>query len=149
MPLPLTVSCFSKIQIGFTFLVLAYPGSPGQRAVKRVCVCVCVSAITDDCWNGTECGCSVLFTSQHHCDMWTGKVATILYVYVCTQWCDTGCSSSPSMPFVHLLLSLVGITYSCQTRKIWKVSYYRNYCITHTRLTALLLHQFQPNFAQW
>ena len=44
MPLPLTVSCFSKIQIGFTFLVLAYPGSPGQRAVKRVCVCVCASA---------------------------------------------------------------------------------------------------------
>ena len=40
MPLPLTVSCFSKIQIGFTFLVLTYPGSPGKRAVKRVCVCV-------------------------------------------------------------------------------------------------------------
>ena len=33
-------SCFSKIQIGFTFLVPAHPGSPGQRAVKRVCVCV-------------------------------------------------------------------------------------------------------------
>jgi len=31
MPLPRTVSCFSKIQIGFTFLVLAHPG---------VCVCV-------------------------------------------------------------------------------------------------------------
>ena len=39
MPLPLIVSCFSKIQIGFTFLVPAHPGSPGQRAVKRVCVC--------------------------------------------------------------------------------------------------------------
>ena len=39
-PLPLTVSRFSKIQIGFTFLVPAYPGSPGKRAVKRVCVCV-------------------------------------------------------------------------------------------------------------
>ena len=38
MPLPLAVSCFSKIQIGFTFLVLAHPGSPGQRAVKRLCV---------------------------------------------------------------------------------------------------------------
>ena len=38
MPLPLTVSCFSKIQIGFIFLVPAQPGSPGQRAVKRVCV---------------------------------------------------------------------------------------------------------------
>ena len=41
MPLPLTVSCFSKIQTGFTFLVPAHPGSPGQRAVKRVCVCAC------------------------------------------------------------------------------------------------------------
>ena len=40
MPLPLTVSCFSKIQIGFTFLVPAHPGSPGQRAGKRVCVSV-------------------------------------------------------------------------------------------------------------
>ena len=38
MPLPLTVSCFSEIQIGFTFLVPAHPGGPGQRAVKRVCV---------------------------------------------------------------------------------------------------------------
>jgi len=38
MPLPLTVSCFSKIQIGFTFLVPAHLGSPGQTAVKRVCV---------------------------------------------------------------------------------------------------------------
>ena len=44
MPLPLTVYCFSKIQIGSTFLVPAYPGSPGQRAVKLVCVCVCVHA---------------------------------------------------------------------------------------------------------
>jgi len=41
MPLPLTVSCFSKIQIVFTFLVPAQLGSPGQRAIKRVCVCVC------------------------------------------------------------------------------------------------------------
>jgi len=40
MPLPLTVSCSSKIQIGFTFLVPAYMGSPGKSAVKRVCVCV-------------------------------------------------------------------------------------------------------------
>ena len=39
MPLPLTVSCFSKIQIGFAFLVPAHLGSSGQRAAKRVCVC--------------------------------------------------------------------------------------------------------------
>ena len=37
--MPLTVSCFSKIQIGFTFLVPAHPGSPRQRAVKWACVC--------------------------------------------------------------------------------------------------------------
>jgi len=34
MPLPLTVSCFRKIQIGFTFLVPAYPDCPGKEAVK-------------------------------------------------------------------------------------------------------------------
>jgi len=46
MPLPLIVSCFSKIQIGFTFLVPAHPGGPEKRAVKRVCVCVCVCCAT-------------------------------------------------------------------------------------------------------
>ena len=45
MQLPLTVSCFSKIQIGFTFLVPADPGSSGQMAIKWVCVCVCVFVI--------------------------------------------------------------------------------------------------------
>jgi len=54
MPLPLTVSCFSEIQIGFTFLVPVYPGSPGKSAVKRVCVCVCVCV----------CGVSVGSTSS-------------------------------------------------------------------------------------
>ena len=44
MLLPLTVSCFSKIQIGFTFLVPAHPGSLGQSAIKRMRVCVCVCA---------------------------------------------------------------------------------------------------------
>jgi len=38
MPMPLTISCFSKIRIGFTFLVPAHLGSPGQRAVKRMYV---------------------------------------------------------------------------------------------------------------
>jgi len=45
IPLALTISCFSKIQIGFTFLVPAHPGT-GQRAVKQVCACVCVPAKT-------------------------------------------------------------------------------------------------------
>jgi len=40
MPLPLTVSFSSKIQIGFAFLVAADLGTPGKRAVKRTCVCI-------------------------------------------------------------------------------------------------------------
>ena len=39
MPLPRTISCFSKIQIGFTFLVPAHLGSARKRDVKRACVC--------------------------------------------------------------------------------------------------------------
>ena len=38
MPLPLTVSCFSKIQIGFTFLVPAHPDSP-RKGPLNGCVC--------------------------------------------------------------------------------------------------------------
>ena len=34
MPLPLAVSCFSKIQIGFTFLVPVHPGSPGSSNTR-------------------------------------------------------------------------------------------------------------------
>jgi len=45
MPLPLTVSCFSEIQIGFTILVPAHPGSPGKRAVKRVSLFLSVEAV--------------------------------------------------------------------------------------------------------
>jgi len=60
MPLPLTISCSSKIQIGFTFLVPAHPGSPGQRAVKRVCVCVyCINMLYLHC--SVAIWCSVVF----------------------------------------------------------------------------------------
>ena len=56
MPLPLTVSCFSKIQIGFTFLVPAHLGRPGKRAVKCVCVRACVRAcVRVSVW---ECVCN-------------------------------------------------------------------------------------------
>ena len=41
MPLPLTVSCFSKIQIGFSFLVPAHLVVPDKGPLNG-CVCVCV-----------------------------------------------------------------------------------------------------------
>jgi len=84
MSLLLTVSCFSKIQIGFTFLVPAHLGSPGQRAIKRVCVCVCnicmifVQSNAASCEitlsviiNVVCCGLQDLFTDvQHVALMW-------------------------------------------------------------------------------
>ena len=56
MPLPLTVSCFSKIQIGSTFLVPAYPGSSGRISVKWVFVLfiylffLFINNVTRDYW---------------------------------------------------------------------------------------------------
>ena len=88
MPLPLTVSCFSKIEIGFTFLVPAHLGSPKQRAVKRVCVAVLwlpsvlwrcslggrkgirpVKNWTVGCWCGclSETRCRLARPSRCHC----------------------------------------------------------------------------------
>ena len=55
MPLPLTVSCFSKIQIGFTCLVPAHLGSPGKRPLN---VCVCVCACTRVCVRARACACA-------------------------------------------------------------------------------------------
>ena len=56
MPLPLTISRFRKIQICFTFLVSAHPGSPRQRVCVCVCVCVCVyhCALKLACGSGTS-----------------------------------------------------------------------------------------------
>ena len=44
MPLPLTVSSFSKIQIGLTFLVPAHLGSPGKEPLNR---CVFVTTVSE------------------------------------------------------------------------------------------------------
>ena len=71
MPLPLTVSCFSKIQIGFTFLVPAHLGSPGKRAVKRVCVCA-------------RCTLNELLTDPYHIKMKTLGLA-VLEIYFGNQ----------------------------------------------------------------
>ena len=53
MPLPLTVSCFSKIQIGFTFLVPAHLGSPGKGPLN-VCVCVCTGHVIQHMHSGRK-----------------------------------------------------------------------------------------------
>ena len=77
LPLPLTVSCFSKIQIGFTFLVPAHTGSPGQRAVKRVCVCVCARVCVCVCACVRLCVC-VCACARARVRVWASERATVL-----------------------------------------------------------------------
>ena len=71
MPLRLTVSCFSKIQIGFTFLVPAHPGSPGKRAVKWVCVVWFVSV----CLSGS-------ISLELHIQSWPNFGACYLWLWL-------------------------------------------------------------------
>ena len=73
MLLPLTVSCFSKIHIGFTFLVPADPGNPGKRAVKRVCACVRV------------CVCLCIYPQNGHRIVGTDSVTSLHTKRVCDQ----------------------------------------------------------------
>jgi len=75
MPLPLTVSCLSKIQIGFTFLTPAHTGSPGQRAVKRVCMCYLNTYLLTS-FTGLRQVCSIMQT-------WSACIRNDLY---CVQW---------------------------------------------------------------
>jgi len=84
MPLPLTVACYSKIQIGFTFPVPAHLGSPGKRAVKQVCMCVCV-------------GCSACFRhSVYMCVAWR-------CCWLCINWTTYDSCSCGTIP-LHVLL---------------------------------------------
>ena len=102
MPLPLTVSCLSKIQIGFVFLLPAHPGSPGKRAVKRVCVCVCVCVVL--CFaselsrfsNGVKCLHSV-------CDWWQlGLVSCVQRAAGCATQFSTKPLSSAAFQRRHV-----------------------------------------------
>ena len=47
MPLPLTASCFSKIQVGFTFLVPAHPGFPEKKPLNG---CALLSSCNWSAW---------------------------------------------------------------------------------------------------
>ena len=76
MPLPLTVSCFGKVQIGFTFLVLAHLGSPGKGPLNVcVCVCVCVYSLSNNC-------------TKNYWNQATSVKIILLLHYLCTAMCD-------------------------------------------------------------
>jgi len=75
MPLLLTVSCFSKIQIGFTFMVPAHLGSPGQRAIKRMCFMVYFGPV-----NITLCSIIFIFGKRKYL-----KINIILILQYCAN----------------------------------------------------------------
>ena len=84
MPLPLTVSCFSKIQTGFTFLVPAHPGSPGHRAVKWLCVTDVLKTKCPLQWRSPQCLHSNTTTSGSSKDS-TDKVQFLMLEFL--KWC--------------------------------------------------------------
>jgi len=69
MPLPLSVFCFSKIQIGFTFLVPAHPGSPKQRALKQTRVCVYIVEVEGSLYAKKICSIPSAILTQYW-DYW-------------------------------------------------------------------------------
>jgi len=89
IPLPLTVSCFSKIQIGFTFLVPAHLGSPGERAVKWGGVCVQVLAYArvqtsarNQRWSTSSCNMGLRYNFTHTAKTYNMITTTYLrYLY--------------------------------------------------------------------
>ena len=101
MPLPLTVSCFTKIQIGFTFLVPAHLGSPGQTAVRRARVCVCV-CVRNDHSNLPLTAANLLLLTRRCAD--AAAVTVTLVTRASKQTCVASNLFSPA-PFPPLLAS--------------------------------------------
>ena len=96
MPLPLTVSCFSKIQIGFTFLVLAHPSSPGQRAIKRVCEGLLRFFKCWRLWREPVVGCHQWLWKEPvvMCSNWNVWQAMSQQVFTVTTFCINTCFQS-------------------------------------------------------
>jgi len=86
MLVPLTVSCFSKIQIGFIFLVPDHLGSPGKGPLSGVCVCVCVCV----CFNPLR------RESLRTGDVY-GRKTVMIAVFFATALTRTGCELTFSL----------------------------------------------------
>ena len=106
MPLPLTVSCFSKIQIGFTFLVPAHPGSPGKR---DVCV-VPVHCSLPRSVSMSVCLCASLFAFQFMRilpELVVQFSANFYATYRCLNWPTRGSTRPGAESDIYLRLFCV------------------------------------------
>ena len=87
MPLPLSGSCFSKIQIGFTFLVPARLGCPGKGHESDMCLCV----------NGPLCVCVCLYVSVY---------VSVLFFFAAAHLSTVVFSALLNVLFIHLSVLL-------------------------------------------
>jgi len=128
MPLPLTVSCFSKIQIGFTFLVPAHPGSPRKRAVKRVCV---------------------MFVDKVHGYVVGGTEVVVKSFWSVSQWSESDWKSSPAA-CSGLSLLLFSLQSTADNVSICKPSTLRvlnNYVLYKSSHLLTYIHTFNGPFS--
>ena len=153
MPLPLTVSCFSKIQIGFIFVVPAHPDSPGKRAVKRVCMW---NEVEENTWQfvvdyagwSTQCCTN---TTWRCC--WCHRCTADLFlppagIHTCwilrKQWVhgswDSRESSAGARFWQGSFCCLFFQLRCCHTHKVWTAIWYSaKLCINEWRLSSSLL----------
>jgi len=121
MPLPLIVSCFSEIQIGFTFLVPAHPDSPGKGPLNE-CVCVCSKGNTFCCEWTVE---RMLWCCLFSCVMWYELVLCDCFSFQASQVSEyhdrkpwkIGSENITKIIAVTLLVKLHSLLHGCHVIK--------------------------------
>jgi len=121
MPLPLTVSCFSKIQTGLIFLVPAHPSSP-RKGPLNACVVTfkddgdflcCVIYSTSACHWILFCTAVPFFTTLGRIYQWLTRgitgVKTAIYTSLVVYCMQYRCSSSTGLS----IMLFGGATFQC------------------------------------
>jgi len=162
MPLPLTVSCFSKIQIGFTFLVPAHPGGPGKGPLNaRVCVCSIGNGQPSELALSARC----IGALSLPLPVWLWVTWRVLGNVTSAGWQVTLCDpmwhvSSRSdvatlQTAIHLLLDCMSVCLTgtcCFCRRVstssWESQYYLPSLLCSITF-VICLHHLLPLWVQW
>jgi len=138
MLLPLTVSCFRKIRNGFTFLVPAHPGSPGKRAVKRVCVCVYREQLTSKVLRYGTCE---LRITQFYLP--PTPLSTSGINHTCLYFLPTEPFGKYSFPIPHRAGGWVGLGVTCVASIYLHIAMYQPCTCAQTSTTRMSQYDFQ------
>ena len=127
MPLPLTVSCFSKINPDW--FCLSGTGSPGyfqKRAIKWVCVCVCVHACVCVLYMCNEYNVNIDYVS--HCGIWAGRRPPLgssqaVCSVISEGWRCSNCGDTPSFQLLIFAVMIL-ITFFYLGERYWTAPSY-------------------------